>query len=632
MLRTARAAGLTMRPQYREQSDHWLPNLDRRSPLGRLCLATRRTMACGVQSDVERIERRRYLADQAMEYHNYRDSLRNPIPLTTIFIFCRSDGLPFITFPADPTAHLVEAFGEGACLTLIGQSVRLMTGDDRNHACPPSQRPQVSTIERGEISYETRHGRSGANAVISLFQFGFAAQNLAIIVFYQAQDSLLPLMQFPRLNGTFARALLVTPGNDPASSRAVKVVETLANAGLSKVVIRVHSWQSEEQVVELQLHQDYHTEPINQLLDASDPLTAELEAAAFLSRTVELIINWPTGVNDSRVQDLETSLGRQERQQYRKELKAARDYALSRADIIICTYSNAAEASLSRPFNPDVLYVDKSARATELDLVIAFGHYEPRSIILVGDDMQLRPVAKSLDQKDENGRIVNCFAPQLMLSPFKRLKLLGYPSCLLREQHRMAAGISKLASDLVYHGLLLDAPETALRPTTMMDTEIFEDIYIFKKILHALRDTPDEPGQVPNLELAKRVQIIAQAYEAHIDDRYPGTLPVARDVAQAWGLSVFTTSCMAHSLGGGLGGGVVFGDRRKEHALLPFQALRCDQAAQQMTLAGPVPVVLLNMEKLRSAFETVTVLAGQATRNRALQAIRVKKVDCYQGG
>ncbi|KAI9834319.1 MAG: hypothetical protein M1826_004245 [Phylliscum demangeonii] len=31
-------------------------------------------MACGVQSDVERIERRRYLANPAMEYHNYRDS------------------------------------------------------------------------------------------------------------------------------------------------------------------------------------------------------------------------------------------------------------------------------------------------------------------------------------------------------------------------------------------------------------------------------------------------------------------------------------------------------------------------------------------------------------------------------
>ncbi|KAI9824181.1 MAG: hypothetical protein M1826_007439 [Phylliscum demangeonii] len=74
MLRTARAAGLTMLPQYREQTDDWLPTLGRRSPLGRVCLATRRTMACGVQSDLERIERRRYLADQAMEYHNYWDS------------------------------------------------------------------------------------------------------------------------------------------------------------------------------------------------------------------------------------------------------------------------------------------------------------------------------------------------------------------------------------------------------------------------------------------------------------------------------------------------------------------------------------------------------------------------------
>ncbi|KAI9821522.1 MAG: hypothetical protein M1826_000644 [Phylliscum demangeonii] len=74
ILKTARTAGITMHPTNVDQPDNRLVTVDPRTPLARLCHATRRTMACGVQSDIERIERRRYLADLAMQYANYKDS------------------------------------------------------------------------------------------------------------------------------------------------------------------------------------------------------------------------------------------------------------------------------------------------------------------------------------------------------------------------------------------------------------------------------------------------------------------------------------------------------------------------------------------------------------------------------
>ncbi|KAI9834320.1 MAG: Tripartite DNA replication factor [Phylliscum demangeonii] len=48
------------------------------------------------------------------------------------------------------------------------------------------------------------------------------------------------------------------------------------------------------------------------------------------------------------------------------------------------------------------------------------------------------------------------------MSTFDRMKTGGYPTVLLREQHRMTAGLAQAASDIVYDRQFIGAPSTAL--------------------------------------------------------------------------------------------------------------------------------------------------------------------------
>ncbi|KAI9834706.1 MAG: hypothetical protein M1826_000109 [Phylliscum demangeonii] len=88
--------------------------------------------------------------------------------------------------------------------------------------------------------------------------------------------------------------------------------------------------------------------------------------------------------------------------------------------------------------------------------------YSPRIVVLVGDEKQLRPTVKTYGKKTPEKKAVNCFAGPLAMLTFDRLKICGYPTVLLREQHRMTAGLAQAASDIIYDRQLIDAPSTAL--------------------------------------------------------------------------------------------------------------------------------------------------------------------------
>ncbi|KAI9828585.1 MAG: hypothetical protein M1826_005967 [Phylliscum demangeonii] len=136
---------------------------------------------------------------------------------------------------------------------------------------------------------------------------------------------------------------------------------------------------------------------------------------------------------------------------FAQQLKDLHEYTLSTCDVVVTTCSNAAEAYLVRSFAPDVTYIDEAAKATELDL-------------------QLRPTVKTDHAKDDEGRLLNCFAPQLTQSPFNRFRYLGLPVILRLEQFRMAAGLSRPASRISYKGRLINVEETDLaqRPQSQM--------------------------------------------------------------------------------------------------------------------------------------------------------------------
>ncbi|KAI9834316.1 MAG: DNA-binding protein SMUBP-2 [Phylliscum demangeonii] len=215
----------------------------------------------------------------------------------------------------------------------------------------------------------------------------------------------------------------------------------------------------------------------------------------------ERLVEKPNGVSDPRVQHLASSLGFQmlrtmgiipgantpaeqatyallreqyaqfgkgiletpeDRATFTSNLHELREYVVAQADVIVTTCSNAAEGFITRSCHPDVLFVDEAAKAVELDLVIPIAFYGPRTVVLVGDEKQLRPTVKTYGKKSSDKKAINCFAGQLAMSTFDRLKTSGYPTVLLREQHRMTAGLAKAASDIIYDGQLIDAPSTAL--------------------------------------------------------------------------------------------------------------------------------------------------------------------------
>ncbi|KAI9800886.1 MAG: hypothetical protein M1826_005210 [Phylliscum demangeonii] len=191
-----------------------------------------------------------------------------------------------------------------------------------------------------------------------------------------------------------------------------------------------------------------------------------MEAAAYLTEQFWAIITTSLRIKDSRGEHE----GAEQATTFAQQLKNLREYTLSTCDVVVTTCSNAAEAYLVRSFAPDVTYIDEAAKATELDLVIPMAHYESQVIIMTGDDQQLRPTVKTDHAKDDEGRLLNCFAPQLTQSPFNQFCYLGLPVILLREQFRVTAGLSRPALRISYKGRLIDAEGTDLaqRPQSQM--------------------------------------------------------------------------------------------------------------------------------------------------------------------
>lgn len=62
----------------------------------------------------------------------------------------------------------------------------------------------------------------------------------------------------------------------------------------------------------------------------------------------------------------------------------------------------------------------------------------------------------------QDGKPVNVFAEQLLISGMTRLYNVGYETVVLREQHRMVEGTALASSKLRYNVKTIYAPSTAL--------------------------------------------------------------------------------------------------------------------------------------------------------------------------
>ncbi|KAI9818634.1 MAG: hypothetical protein M1826_001357 [Phylliscum demangeonii] len=424
-------------------------------------------------------------------------------------------------------------------------------------------------------------------------------------------QSLLPLLRFPSTEGRAHKILLLSPSNDPINDLSATLIRAITAAGMVKRVVRLHTWATEEEMVKTSAQRAHPREQVNHLIDDLEPAVAAMEAAVYLSNWYRAIIDTPLGIRDPRVRQLETSLsylmlkvsgiipghnteleqttyatfrdgyhqygeGKHENMEqatkFAQQLKDLREYSLSTCDAIVTTCSNSVETYLVRSFVPDVTYIDEAAKATELDLVIPMAHYPARVIILAGDDQQLRPTVLTDHVKDDQNQPVNCFAPQLTRSPFNRFRHRGLP--VIREQFRMTVGLAQPASRISYKNRLIDAEGTALalRPQSQMFLRWTQTNY------------PETIGEMPALLLNVR------------DSRRSsvGTSAMNLDTAA---VEVNTVISLLE-----------YGFPAHDVAVIVFY-----QAQSEM-------------------YKVALRLASQALHNQALQDVRVKKVDGYQGG
>jgi hypothetical protein len=136
-------------------------------------------------------------------------------------------------------------------------------------------------------------------------------------------------------------------------------------------------------------------------------------------------------------------------------MKDAVAAVLSAADIICTTLTNTSHKVLKTNSKADVVFVDKPARALEVDVLSPLVINKPQMTTLIGDDRQLLPTVIS-NAKD-------CMsALQLAPSLFQRLKKLNVDSSLFIRQHRMTPQVAMYIHRFVYQNVVKNDGTTEL--------------------------------------------------------------------------------------------------------------------------------------------------------------------------
>jgi hypothetical protein len=320
--------------------------------------------------------------------------------------------------------------------------------------------------------------------------------------------------------------LLLAPANEPEDDMARTTYKTARRAGFDRtIVIRLHSMELESNILyarakamstQPQEEEDEDVPPVG------DPL-AELEVAQYVRDFYNTATARQHGVQDARVRDIELSLavwtlkvagvlpglpglehknastfrdlferytaGELEADRYdalQQSFLEMRVHMLSIAHVVATTCTNSATRAIHQCFGPDLVVIDEAGKATELDVVVPKYHYDPRCLVLVGDENQLAPVATSMDDE----RYPNNLARHLAVPMMERFKKIGYPAALLREQHRIVAGLATLPSQLFSQGKLQDN-----QPATCLEAR--PSARAFSQALHQCLDVPLHP--VPRL-------------------------------------------------------------------------------------------------------------------------------------
>jgi energy-coupling factor transporter ATP-binding protein EcfA2 len=181
-----------------------------------------------------------------------------------------------------------------------------------------------------------------------------------------------------------------------------------------------------------------------------------------------------------------TKLDDEKRYQVRKDFSNIARYVIGTKRLIVSTVGNATSTVLQdcifRDAKDVIVLTDEAGLQTDADLVHIlaklinpervidnFGGKNPiAAAILVGDEKQGSPIVKSDTAK------ANIFGPQLMMSPFVRFSLSGFPMDHLWEQHRMVEILCKLPSARGYEGKLRTSNAALSRRMNFRQREILK--------------------------------------------------------------------------------------------------------------------------------------------------------------
>jgi regulator of nonsense transcripts 1 len=137
---------------------------------------------------------------------------------------------------------------------------------------------------------------------------------------------------------------------------------------------------------------------------------------------------------------------------------------------IICVTTSTAGCERFKKYCCDILIVDEASMALDPDIMIPLC-FNPKIVVLVGDEKQLGPVVKN----------VSCVKNKYNISLFERLLKVGFPKVILKQQYRMLPILSTYPSNEFYENQLLNAPsinyESVLEtPLVFCEVKSFEEL------------------------------------------------------------------------------------------------------------------------------------------------------------
>ena len=162
-------------------------------------------------------------------------------------------------------------------------------------------------------------------------------------------------------------------------------------------------------------------------------------------------------------------------EQFREALERLKKDVFRNASVVLTTFSNAADKTLSRLFEPDWIIGDEvgATREAEFLIPICSNIDSVERVLGVGDALQLPPVVKTLNKTRSDGTMINEFADSQVQPLILRLQHAGLQHQMLLECFRCTVGLEQPSSMLFYKNKVYNGPKTSLeyRPKSQRTVE-----------------------------------------------------------------------------------------------------------------------------------------------------------------